>query len=81
METPKWYQGRRQKKLVKAVRLTALDNIPGVNICPKKSETVYPGIRGIFKSSVLVVVNQKIFKTVCVCVARNKSDIKQQDAL
>ena len=34
----------------------------GVNICPKKSETVYPGIRGILKLSVLV--NQKIFKTV-----------------
>ena len=34
----------------------------GVNICPKKSETVYPGIWGILKLSVLV--NQKIFKTV-----------------
>ena len=37
-------------------------SITGVNICPKKSETVFPGIRGILKLSVLV--NKKIFKTV-----------------
>ena len=35
--------------------------LAGVNICPKKSETVYPEIWGILKLSVLV--NQKIFKT------------------
>ena len=34
----------------------------GVNICPKKSEPVYPGNLGILELSVLV--NQKIFKTV-----------------
>ena len=34
----------------------------GVNICPKKSETVYPEIWGILKLSVLI--NQKIFETV-----------------
>ena len=33
-----------------------------MNICPKKSETVYPGIWGILKLSVLV--NQKIFKKI-----------------
>ena len=34
----------------------------GVNICPKKSETVYPEIWGILKLSGLI--NQKIFETV-----------------
>ena len=34
----------------------------GVNICPKKSETVYPEIWPILKLSVLI--NHKIFKTV-----------------
>ena len=37
-------------------------HVAGVNICPKKSETVYPEIWGILKLSGLI--NQKIFETV-----------------
>ena len=39
-----------------------LEMVTGVNICPNKSETVYPEIWGILKLSGLI--NQKIFKTV-----------------
>ena len=35
--------------------LLQLDEYSGVNICPKKSETVYPKIWGILKLSGLII--------------------------
>ena len=50
----------------------------GVNICPKKSETVYPEIWGILKLSGLI--NQKIFETVYRNLKQSQKHAHEQES-